>query len=283
MADLIEGLSPLRIRFGCSLSHSVLATASLLCAASRFEGLGDWLRETRARLPAELCEELCTCLAFPVATSASRRTIARLPAEAFDATFDELLAQLDAIPDMHYQLIALRALARGASPSPTQRTAGPVEKPPEWAAYLTGVGSEVAPAQVAALVRDGNGQDTVDSSAGAVLARGLCPGIRSHALLMERSVAHHGAKYRSPASERPLPRSPAGSCRSRSPRLCPASPMSSLSPPATWVPTWPTLSSADNLYLYYNCRSTPASERGRRGAHCTLRSRHWPTRHGCRF
>ena len=65
MADLIAGLSPLPIRFSCSLAHSVLATASLLCAAPRFEGLGDWLRETRARLPVELCGELCTLIGFP--------------------------------------------------------------------------------------------------------------------------------------------------------------------------------------------------------------------------
>ncbi|NIV38328.1 MAG: hypothetical protein GWN58_55585, partial [Anaerolineae bacterium] len=99
MADLIEGLSPLRIGFGSSLTHSLLATVSLLCAAPRFEGLGDWLRETRAGLPEDLRGDLCTLISFPGRYQRfTGELVARLPAGAFDATFDELLTKLDAIP-----------------------------------------------------------------------------------------------------------------------------------------------------------------------------------------
>jgi len=263
MADLIEGRSPLRIRFGCSLSHSVLATASLLCAASRFEGLGDWLRETRARLPAELCEELCTVLGFPGRYQRfTGELVARLPADAFGATFDELLTQLDAIPDIHYQLIALRALARGASPS---RSPGELldlmEKPSEWADYLTGVGSEVAPAQVAALIQDGKQLKTrLIAALERFWQEAYAEEFETTRSLMERSIAHHGAKYRS-SSFRETFTAVTG-------RLVPE-PIAETLPgianvvfiPSCYVGPYVAYTrSSDNLYLFYNCRSTPASE-----------------------
>ena len=65
MPNLLEGTSPLPISFAVSLPHSLLATASLMCASSEFEGLGDWLRETQARLPADQYRELCLLIRFP--------------------------------------------------------------------------------------------------------------------------------------------------------------------------------------------------------------------------
>jgi DNA-binding transcriptional ArsR family regulator len=263
MADLIEGLSPLRIEFGCSLSHSVLATASLLCAASRFEGLGDWLRETRARLPAELCEELCTVLGFPGRYQRfTGELVARLPAETFDATFDELLAQLKAIPDVHYQLIALRALARGASPtrSPSELL-DLMEKPPEWAGYLAGVGSEVEPDQVAALVQDG---ELLKTRLIAALERfwqeAYAEEFEVTRSLMERSVARNRAKHWSSGFQETF--------AAVTGRLVPE-PIADALPsvanvifiPSCYVGPYVAFTqSADNLYLFYNCRSTPASE-----------------------
>ena len=263
MADLIEGLSPLRLRFGYSLSHSVLATASLLCATSKFEGLGDWLRETRARLPAELCEELCTVLGFPGRYQRfTGELVARLPAEAFDATFDEFLAQLNAIPDLHYQLIALRALARGASPSPSPgELLDLMEKPSQWADYLVGVGSEVPPAQVAALVRDGKQLKTrLMAALERFWQEAYAEEFEATRPLMERSVAHHGAKYRT-SSFRETFTAVTG-------RLVPEPIVETLPGianvvfiPSCYVgPYVAYTQSADNLYLFYNCRSTPASE-----------------------
>ena len=156
MIDLLEGPLPLHVNFVVSLPHSLLATISLVCASSEFEGLGDWLRETRARLPADLYEELCVLIGFP---GHHQRFIgelsARLPDGAADLDYDELMAHLRAIPDVHYQLIALQALARGSALSPTpNQLLDLLDRPPEWAAYLAEVESRIAPETVATLVRD---------------------------------------------------------------------------------------------------------------------------------
>ena len=263
MADLIEGLSPLRIRFGCSLPHSVLATASLLCAAPRFEGLGDWLRETRARLPQDLCAELCTLIGFPGRYQRfTGELIARLPAEAFDAPFDELLAQLEAIPAVHYQLIALRALARGASPAPRPgELLDLTENPSEWADYLVQVGSDVAPTEVAALVRDGQQLKTrVLATIERFWLEAYAEEYESTRSLMERSVARNEAKHRASSFQEIF--------AAVSGRLVPE-PIADTLPgvanvvfiPSCYVgPYVAYTESADNLYLFYNCRSTPASE-----------------------
>ena len=263
MADLIEGLSPLRIRFGYSLAHSVLATASLLCAAPRFEGLGDWLREARARLPEDLLDELCTLIGFPgLYQRFTGELVARLPAEAFDATFDELLAQLEAIPAEHYQLIALRALARGTSPAPDPgELLDLMENPSEWSDYVRRVGSEVAPAQVAALVRDGQ---QLKARLIAALERfwqaAYAEEYESTRSLLERSVARNEARYQSSDFQETF--------TAVTGRLVPE-PIADALPginnvvfiPSCYVgPYVAYTQSADNLYLFYNCRSTPASE-----------------------
>ena len=263
MADLIRGLSPLPIRFSCSLAHSVLATASLLCAAPRFEGLGDWLRETRARLSADLCGELCTLIGFPGRHQRfTGELVACLPVQAFDATFDELLTLLEAIPDADYQMIALRALARGASPPPSPGALLELmEDPSEWAAYLVRVGSEVAPAEVTALVRDGQ---QLKARVIAALERfwreAYAEEYESTRALMERSVARSEAKYRDTSFQETF--------TAVTGRLVPE-PIAEVLPGISLVVFIPSCyvgpyvaytQSAENLYLFYNCRSTPASE-----------------------
>ena len=263
MADLIEGHAPLRIRFGNSLAHSVLATASLLCAAPKFEGLGDWLRETRARLPGDLCGELCTLIGFPgLYQRFTGELIARLPAEAFDASFDELLAMLEAIPAVHYQLIALRALARGASPAPSPGDLlNLMADPSKWADYLAAVGSEVAPAEVSALVQDG---EQLKTRLTAALKRfwqeAYAEEYENTRSLMERSAARNEARYRSSGFQEIF--------TAVTGRLVPEPIVDTLPNvanvnfvPSCYVgPYVAYTQSAENLYLFYNCRSTPASE-----------------------
>ena len=263
MADLIEGLSPLQIQFNCSLAHSVLATASLLCAAPRFEGLGDWLRETRARLPEDLCRELCTLIGFPGRHQRfTGELVARLPVEAFDATFDQLLALLEAIPGADYQMIALRALARGATPAPSPgELLDLIQDPAEWAAYLEQIGSEVAPEEVAALARDGQ---QLKARVIAALERfwheAYAEEYEKTRALMDRSVARSEAKYQDTSF--------AETFTAVTGRLVPE-PITDTLPGITNVVFMPSCyvgpyvaytQSAENLYLYYNCRSTPASE-----------------------
>lgn len=263
MVDLIEGLSPLRVEFGCSLSHSVLATASLLCAAPKFEGLGDWLRETRVRLPDELCEELCTLLGFPGRYQRfTGELVAHLRPAAFDATFDELLAQLAEIPSIHYQLVALRALARGATPSPSPgELLDLMATPSEWAGYLSRAGSEVAPAKVAALVQDGEQlKKRLIAAIDRFWREYYAEEFEATRPLMERSVAHHRARSRSYSF--------AVAFTAVTGRLIPE-PIAEILPGITHVTFIPSCyvgpyvaytRSADNLYLFYNCRSLPASE-----------------------
>jgi hypothetical protein len=236
---------------------------SLLCAAPRFEGLGDWLRETRAGLPEDLCGDLCALISFPGRYQRfTGELVARLPAGAFDATFDELLAQLDAIPAPHYQLIALRALARGASPSPSPADLlDLMEDPAEWAAYLDRVGSEVAPTEVAALVRDGQQLKTrLMKALERFWHAAYAEEYQSTHSLMERSVARNEAKYRS-SDFRETFTAVTG-------RLVPEPIVDTLPDTANVVfipscyvgPYVAYTQSANNLYLFYNCRSTPASE-----------------------
>ena len=263
MPDLIEGLSPLRVRFGSSLTHSVLATASLLCAVSRYEGLGDWLRETRAGLPDDLYRELCTLIGFPGRYQRfTGELVARLPAEVFGATFEELLGQLEAIPAAHYQQIALRALARGGSGSPgLADLLDLMEDGSRWAAYLDEIGSEAPPAEVTTLVRDGQ---QLKARLMAALARfwqdAYAEEYARTRPLMERSVAHNEARYRT-SSFRETFTAVTG-------RLVPeaiadalASTKAVVFVPSCYVgPYVAYTQSADHLYLFYNCRSTPASE-----------------------
>jgi hypothetical protein len=118
MPDLVEGPSPLRVEFAVSLPHSLLATISLMCAAAKFEGLGDWLQETRSRLAAELCDELCTLVGFPGRYERfNGELFARLPAHAMYTTFDDLMASLRSIGQSHHAAAIPHGAPRSARPA----------------------------------------------------------------------------------------------------------------------------------------------------------------------
>jgi biotin operon repressor len=188
--------------------------------------------------------------------------VARLPVEAFDATFDELLTMLEAISDADYQMIALRALARGTTPAPSPGALlDLMENPPAWAAYLARVGSEVAPAEVAALVR--NGQQLklrVLATLERFWREAYAEEYERTRALMDRSVARGEGKYQDTSFQETF--------TAVTGRLVPE-PIADVLPGITNVNFMPSCyvgpyvaytQSAENLYLYYNCRSTPASE-----------------------
>jgi DNA-binding transcriptional ArsR family regulator len=262
MPDLLQGLTPIKIEYAVSLPHSLLATAGLMCAVPRFEGLGDWLREARAQLPPGLREELCLLITFPGGYQRfTAELAAALPPDAWEMDMDRFLAHLQARPGIHYQRLALRALARGASPAPA-----PVDlielldRPDEWAAYLSGIGSEAAPEVVADLVRDGEG---LKSRLIAALSRFwselYADEFQATRPLMERSVAHPQAQAYGPAF--------ADVFAAITGRLVPEG-IAELLPTITRVTFIPSCyvgpyvaftHHADRLFLFYNCRSTPTS------------------------
>lgn len=261
MPNLLEGTSPLPISFAVSLPHSLLATASLMCASSEFEGLGDWLRETQARLPADLGRELCLLIRFPGRYARLIGELAtRLPEGAFQMDFDQLMAHLRAIPDVHYQLIALQALARGASPPPTPtELLDLLNKPVEWATYLSEAGSEAPPETVAGLVQDGSGFKTrLLNALERFWHQAYAEEFQATRPLMERSIGHHQAQsYNSSFGQ--IFTSVTG-------RLVPE-PIVDLLPTTSQVTFVPScyvgpyvayMRCADHLFLFYNCRSTPA-------------------------
>jgi hypothetical protein len=261
MPNLLEGTSPLPISFAVSLPHSLLATASLMCASFEFEGLGDWLRETQARLPADLCRELCLLIRFPGRYARLIGELAtRLPNDAFDMEFDQLMAHLHSIPDVHYQLIALQALARGASPPPPPtELLDFLNSPVAWATYLREAGSEVPPETVAALVQDGAGlKIRLLNALERFWHEAYAEEFQATRLLMERSIGYHQAQnYNS--SFREIFTAVTG-------RLLPE-PILNLLPttsqltfiPCCYVgPYVAYMRCADHLFLFYNCRSTPA-------------------------
>lgn len=261
MPNLLEGTSPLPISFAVSLPHSLLATASLMCASSEFEGLGDWLRETQAGLPGDLCTELCLLIRFPGRYARLIGELAtRLPSDAFDMDFDHLMVHLRAIPGVHYQLIALQALARGASPSPAPtELLDLLTAPVAWASYLSQAGSEVPPEAVAGLVQDGAVFKTrLLDALERFWHQAYAEEFQATRRLMERSIGYHRAQsYNSSFGE--IFTSVTG-------RLVPE-PIADLLPTTrkvTFVPSCYVgpyvayMRCADHLFLFYNCRSTPA-------------------------
>lgn len=261
MPNLLEGISPLPMSFSVSLPHSLLATASLMCASSEFEGLGDWLRETRARLPEDLCSELCLLIQFPGRYARLIGELAtRLPGDAFRMNFDQLMAHLRAIPDVHYQLIALQALARGASPPPAPtELLDLLKSPQEWAAYLSQAGSDVPPETVAALVQDGAGlKARLLGALERFWHQAYAEEFQATRPLMERSIDHHRARnYSSSFGD---------TFTSVTGRLIPE-PVADLLPTTRQVTFVPScyvgpyvayIQCAGHLFLFYNCRSTPA-------------------------
>jgi hypothetical protein len=260
--ELLESPSPLKIEYAVSMPHSLLATIGLMCAAPRFEGLGDWLLEARAQVPADLRDELCLLVTFPGRYQRfTAELVACLPPDAPSMDFDGLLIYLQAIPGIHYRLIALRALARGASPPPPPADLVELlDRPDEWAAYLTSIESEVAPQVVAALVRDGDALksrliDALDRFWSELYAQEFM----ATRPLMERSVAHHRAQTYSSAF-RDVFTAITG-------RLVPEG-IADLLPnirqvmfvPSCYIGPYVAYTHhADKLILFYNCRSTPAT------------------------
>jgi DNA-binding transcriptional ArsR family regulator len=269
MIDLIKGLSPLSIDFAVSLPHSLLATISLMCASSEFEGLGEWLRETLARLPADLCEELCVLIGFPGHHQRFTSELsARLPDGAASMEFDELIAHLRAIPGVHYQLIALQALARGTSLSPNpNRLLDLLDRPAEWASYLAEIESKVDPDTVATFVRDGT---ELKSRLLTALERfwqdAYAQEFRATRPLMERSMIRHRTVWHGSGFHETF--------ASTTGRLVPE-PISDLLPSITTVTFIPScyvgpyvafMHYADQLILFFNCRSTPSTVTAEGGA-----------------
>lgn len=83
-----------------------------MCASSKFECLGDWLRDTRAELPTDPRQEPCTSVGFPARCQRfTGELAAQLPDRIRDMGLDELMDHLRAVPAEQFRLIALRALA----------------------------------------------------------------------------------------------------------------------------------------------------------------------------
>jgi hypothetical protein len=261
MPDLLAGPSAKRIEYTLSLPHSLLSTISLVCAAPKFEGLADWLREARLRLAPELLSELCLLVTFPGSYHRfTAELLACLPDAGVALGFDELMEHLETMPGSEVQEVALRALARGATPGqePSELVALS-ERPDEWAAYLTSVESEAEPEAVASLVRDG---EVLRQRLTAALRRfwwELYAGeFEATRPLMERSVAHHQAQHYS-ANFHELFFAITG-------RLVPekvAKVLPSVSTvlfiPSCYVGPYVAYTHYDgHVVLFFNCRATPA-------------------------
>ena len=260
MPKLVEGSSPLEIRYAVSLPHSLLATISLMCAVPQFEGLGEWLKETRARLPAGLVDELCLLITFPGGYQRfTAELISYLPDDAAHLDYDRLVAHLQRIPAVHYQAIALRALARGATPPPQPPDLlEMMERPEQWAAYLAEAESKADPAAVHALVHDGDRlKDRLLTSLDTFWSLVYAAEFEATQPLMAHSVNYHQAQ-RHPTA---LP----DAFVAITGRLVPGL-MAELLPEvrtATFIPSCyvgPYVAythHGDQLIIYYNCRTTP--------------------------
>jgi hypothetical protein len=260
MPDLVEGLSPLKIDYAVSLPHSLLATIGLMCAVPRFEGLGDWLREARAQLPPSLRDELCLLITFPGKYQRfSAELMPYLPPDAPKMDFDQFLAHMQAIPGIHYQRIALRALSRGAStPLAPTELVDLISSPDEWASYLASIESEAAPEAVAALVRNG---DELKNRLITALSRFwfelYAQEFEATRPLMERSVIHHQARSYGPAFSTVFTAVTGRLVPAGIAELLPAIVQLTFIPSCYVGPYVAYTHHADKLILFYNCRSTP--------------------------
>jgi hypothetical protein len=260
MPDLVQGPEPIQYRFAVSLPHSVLATASLLCAAPRFEGLAEQLHVMRGLLSPELRDDLCLLMCFAGGYQRfSEQLMARLPAGTANMTFDAFIAHLEATPPIHYQWMALRALARGAGgrPAPAELF-GLSRSPDRWATYLTSVESEAAPAVVAALVADGVGL----KERLLLVLRGFWQAAYAGEFaatlpLMERSVAHHRLHNAGLAFHALFPSVTGRQVPERLAGLLPGV-RSVIFCPSYYVGPYVAYSHYRNeMVVFYNCRSTP--------------------------
>jgi hypothetical protein len=186
---------------------------------------------------------------------------ARLPDDAASMAFDELLAHLRGIPDVHYQLIALRALARGTPLPPTpDRLLDLLDRPAEWASYLVEIESKVDPDTVAAFVRDGA---ELKGRLLAALERfwqnAYAQEFTTTRPLLEQSVSYHRTVSHGSGFHEVF--------TSTTGRLVPeqVSDLLSSIKAVTFIPSCYVgpyvayMHYADQLLLLYNCRSTPST------------------------
>lgn len=265
MPGLVEGPSPLEYRYEVSLPHSLLATASLLCAAPRFEGLADRLWAVRNQVSTDLLSELCLIITFPGSYQRfTSQIMGHLPSDATGMDYPQFLAYLQAIPDIHYQFIALRALARGAdNPLPPSRMIELLAEPGEWAAYLRRIESDVEPEVVASLVSDG---ERLKQRLITVLDRFWHevyePEFRATRPLMERSVLYHHAQPYSPAFEDTFLAVTGRLVPERIRALLPAATRVVFVPSCYLGPYVAYANTDQEMILFYNCRSTPTGPEG---------------------
>jgi hypothetical protein len=262
MPELLEGPTPLSVNYIVSLPHSLLATASLLCAAPRVEGLGEWLREARARLPADLLTELELLITFPGRYQRfTGELLAHLPASAPEMTFDSLLEHLQAMPGAAFQEVALQALARGATPSPKPgEVLNLIDRPAEWAAYLESVGSEAAPEAVTSLVRDGQAfRRRVLEGLDRFWRQIYAEEYETTRPLMERSVFRHRARQYGADFQDLFTAATGRLIPERIVELLPSIRNVTFIPSCYVGPYVAYTHQAHNLVLFYNCRATPAS------------------------
>jgi hypothetical protein len=262
MPNLIRGLAPLSLEFVVSLPHSLLAAASLVCAAPGFEGLSDQLWQMRSRVPVDLLDDLCLLTTFPGGYQRfTAELMGHLPADAPAMDFARFRSHLQAIPEIHYQLIALRALARAADPRPESVDLLELAQQPQaWADYLASVGSEAAPHEVARLVRDGEGLkqcllDVVERFWSTVYA----PEFEATRPLMERSVAHHRAQTYSRSFEDTFLTITGRLVPERLVELLPSVRQITFIPSCYVGPYVAYAHHREHLVLFYNCRSTPSA------------------------
>ena len=260
MPELIEGPSPLPTAFAVSLPHSLLSAISLMCAADEYEGLGEWLYQARARLAAEVFAETCTVVRFPGQHHRFFGELAaRLPRNSFDMNFDQFIQHLRAIPGVHYQLIALRALARGSTlprkPVDLLELSG---ESAEWAAFLRGIGSEVAPEVVATLVRkDGEIKNRLLRAVERFWSDAYAEEFQATLPLLEQSVADHRAQSTRAPFQETFTRTTGRLLPEAIAELLPKMAAVTFLPSCYVGPYVAYIRAGSQLLLFYNCRSTP--------------------------
>lgn len=267
MPNLIQGLAPLSFDFFVSLPHSLLAAASLVCAAPDFEGLSDQLWQMRSRVPPDLLGDLCLLITFPGGYQRfTAELMGRLPADAPAMDFAHFQTYLENIPEIHYQMIALRALRRGTDPQPESSDLLDLalldlaQQPGAWADYLASVGSEAPAHEVAELVCDGERLkhhllSVVERFWTTVYAQEF----EATQPLMERSVAYHSAQTYSPSFEDTFLAITGRLVPERLLELLPSVQQIAFVPSCYVGPYVAYSHQHSHLFLFYNCRSAPGT------------------------
>ncbi|MGC9333010.1 MAG: ArsR/SmtB family transcription factor [Anaerolineae bacterium] len=268
MPGLVQGPTPLEYRYEVSLPHSLLATASLLCAAPRFEGLATRLWAVRNQVPAELLSELCLLVTFPGGYQRfTSQLMGHLPQDAARMDYPQFHAHLLAIPDIHYQYIALRALARGVeNPSPPSQLIELLEELREWPSYLRRIESDVAPEIVTSLVADGEGlKQRIITALDRLWQEVYEAEFQATRPLMERSVLYHRAQVYSPTFEETFLAVTGRLVPERIGALLPTVMRVVFIPSYYLGPYVAYAHAGQEMILFYNCRSTPKGPGGVQG------------------